>query len=66
MLIGAIETGGSKVICAVGTGPHDIRDRIRIPTTTPTETLAEVNDFLLRHHRDTPTRSRWDRLVRSA
>ena len=54
MLFGAIETGGSKVICAVGTGPHDIRDRVRIPTTTPSETLSEVNDFLLRHHRDTP------------
>ncbi|MDE2717415.1 MAG: ROK family protein [Chloroflexota bacterium] len=54
MLFGAIETGGSKVICAVGTGPHDIRDRVRIPTTMPAETLAEVNDFLLRHHRKTP------------
>ncbi len=54
MLFGAIETGGSKVICAIGTGPDDIRDRIRIPTTTPSETLAEVNDFLLRHHRLTP------------
>lgn len=54
MLFGAIETGGSKVICAVGTGPHDIRDRVRIPTTTPSETLAEVNDFLLRHHREAP------------
>ena len=54
MLFGAIETGGSKVICAVGTGPDDIRDRIRIPTTTPSETLAEVNAFLLRHHETTP------------
>ena len=52
--IGAIETGGSKVICAVGTGPDDIRDRIRIPTTAPSETLAEVTEFLLRHHRETP------------
>ena len=54
MLFGAIETGGSKVICAVGTGPDDIRERIRIPTTTPSETLAEVTGFLLRHHRETP------------
>ena len=57
MLFGAIETGGSKVICAVGTGPDDIRDRIRIPTTTPSETLAEVTEFLLRHHRETPLAS---------
>ena len=54
MLFGAIETGGSKVICAIGTGPDDVRDRTRIPTTTPSETLAEVNAFLLRHHRETP------------
>ena len=54
MLFGAIETGGSKVICAVGTGPDDIRDRTRIPTTTPAETLAEVIAFLLQHHRQTP------------
>ncbi len=57
MLFGAIETGGSKVICAVGTGPDDIRDRIRIPTTTPSETLAEVTCFLLRHHREKPLAS---------
>ena len=57
MLFGAIETGGSKVICAVGTGPDDIRDRIRIPTTAPSETLAEVTEFLLRHHRETPLAS---------
>ena len=54
MLFGAIETGGSKVDCAVGAWPDDIRDRIRIPTTGPTETLAGVTDFLLRHHRATP------------
>ena len=54
MLLGAIETGGSKVICAVGTGPNDIRERIRIPTTTPSETLAELIKFLLRHHREAP------------
>lgn len=54
MLFGAIETGGSKVVCAVGTGPDDVRERVRIPTTTPSETLAEVNGFLLRHHRETP------------
>ena len=54
MLLGAIETGGSKVDCAVGTWPDDVRDRLRVPTTTPTETMARIKEFLLRHHRETP------------
>ena len=54
MLFGAIETGGSKVDCAVGTWPDDVRDRMRIPTTGPAETIARVTAFLLRHHRATP------------
>jgi fructokinase len=39
---GGIEAGGTKFVCAVGTGPDDIRDRVRIPTTTPQETLSQV------------------------
>ena len=33
---------GTKVVCAVGTGPRDVRDVVRIPTTTPEETLGRV------------------------
>ncbi len=54
MTFGAIETGGTKVDCAVGAWPDGVRERIRIPTTTPAETLAGINAFLLRHHRETP------------
>ncbi|MEO0541101.1 MAG: ROK family protein [Cyanobacteria bacterium P01_A01_bin.105] len=42
---GAVEAGGTKFVCAVGTGPADIQETIRIPTTTPTETIAQVVDF---------------------
>ena len=44
-LLGGIEAGGTKFVCAVGTGPNDIRATARIPTTTPEETLAQVVDF---------------------
>jgi fructokinase len=45
---GGIETGGTKFVCAVGTGPDDIRAEARIPTTTPEETLEEVLGFFRR------------------
>ena len=41
-LIGGIEAGGTKFVCAVGTGPDDLRDEIRFPTTTPAETLGKA------------------------
>ncbi len=44
-LYGGIEGGGTKFICAVGRGPQDIEAEIRLPTTTPQETLGRVCDF---------------------
>jgi fructokinase len=45
-LIAAIEAGGTKFNCALGTGPDDIRAQTRIETTTPKETLHDVMEFL--------------------
>ena len=45
MIYGGIEIGGTKVICAVGTGPADMRAEMRFPTTTPSETLARIITF---------------------
>jgi fructokinase len=42
---GAIEAGGTKFNCLVGSGPQDIRAEIRIPTTTPDETFSKVIQF---------------------
>jgi fructokinase len=45
-LIAGIELGGTKCICILATGPDDIRDELRIPTTTPSETLVAIEAVL--------------------
>lgn len=44
-LYGAIEAGGTKFVCAVGTGPEDLRAELVFPTSTPQETLAKCVEF---------------------
>ncbi len=44
-LVGGIEAGGTKFVCAVGTGPDDIRAETRLATATPAETIAGAIDF---------------------
>lgn len=44
-LYGGIEAGGTKFVCAVGTGPGDLREEVRFPTTTPAETIGQAIDY---------------------
>jgi fructokinase len=44
-LLGGIESGGTKFVCVVGTGPDHIIAEKRIPTTSPDETIQRVNEF---------------------
>ena len=44
-LVGGVEAGGTKFVCAVGTGPEDLRDEARFATTEPEETIARVLAF---------------------
>jgi fructokinase len=48
-LLGAVEAGGTKVVCAVGRGPDDFVDQTRIDTTHPTTTIAAIVDFFRPH-----------------
>ena len=49
-LYGAIEAGGTKIVCAAGYGPAGIPDGCRavIPTGAPGPTLAAVTEFFAR------------------
>jgi len=44
-LFGGIEAGGTKFVCAIGTGPDDLRTETRFPTTTPEETIGQAVAF---------------------
>jgi fructokinase len=50
-LVGGIEAGGTKFVCAVGSGPDDVRAEIRFPTTTPEESIGRSIAFF-REQRD--------------
>lgn len=53
VLVGAIEAGGTKFVCAVGTGPGErILARCTFPTSDdPARLLAEVADWLIQQEK---------------
>ena len=52
VVVGAIEAGGTKFVCAVGTGPGDVRAIERFETTTPAETISRAVEFLQLQRRE--------------
>ncbi|MCY7892321.1 ROK family protein [Bacillus vallismortis] len=44
-MLGGIEAGGTKFVCAVGKEDGTIIDRVEIPTTMPDETLEKVFQY---------------------
>jgi len=53
-LVGGLEAGGTKFACAVGTGADDVRAELRVPTTTPAETISRVVEFFAEHASHVP------------
>jgi fructokinase len=48
-MLGAIEAGGTKFVCAVGDDTGKIVERIQIPTTVPSETIPQVIAFFKKY-----------------
>lgn len=48
MRIGALEAGGTKMVCAVGDENGNIEKRVSYPTVTPEETLPQMLEFFER------------------
>jgi fructokinase len=48
-MLGAIEAGGTKIVCAVGNDRGQIIERIQIPTTIPAETMPQVIEFFKKY-----------------
>lgn len=44
-LVGAVEAGGTKFVCAIGTGPDDIVAETLFPTEKPEDTIAATIAF---------------------
>jgi fructokinase len=51
-LFGAIESGGTKIVCLVGSGPADIRAERTLPTSTPETSLRDVIGFFEESQRE--------------
>lgn len=52
VLYGGLEAGGTKWVCAVGTGPNDIRASTRFAITTPAQTIAQAIAFFTPYQRE--------------
>jgi fructokinase len=48
-MLGAIEAGGTKFVCAVGDEKGNIIERIQIPTTMPEDTILKVVEFFKKY-----------------
>lgn len=52
MRLGALEAGGTKMVCAIGDEKGNIEERVYIPTKTPEETIPLLIDFFKQRNID--------------
>ncbi|MCP5396009.1 MAG: ROK family protein [Sphingomonadaceae bacterium] len=46
-IYGLVEAGGTKFVLGIASGKDDVRETVRIPTTTPDETIRAMVDWFL-------------------
>ena len=46
MLIGALEAGGTKMVCSIGSPQGNVLQRASFPTASPEVTVAQIVDFI--------------------
>lgn len=51
-LLGSVEAGGTKFVCAVGNQDYQVQDQVTFPTTTPAETLGKTIEFFEKYRSD--------------
>jgi len=49
MILGALEAGGTKMVCAIGDENGNLTERISFPTKTPEETMPQMIAFFQEH-----------------
>ena len=47
MRLGALEAGGTKMVCAVVSGDGEVLDRMETPTLTPAETVPQMVEWFI-------------------
>lgn len=45
-MLAGVELGGTKCVCILARGPHDVADRVELPTADPGQTLAAIRVVL--------------------
>ena len=50
MVLGALEAGGTKMVCAIGNEQGQVLERVSIPTVSPEETMPQMLSFFKQHN----------------
>ncbi len=45
MLIGAVEAGGTKIVCGIGNAAGEVLDRVSFPTEQPEKTIERIVEY---------------------